>query len=65
MKSMHNVEKSVFRKGEYVGYADGAWRIVKVGKLWRAVHQNGKHWSVKAKTLEDVSKSLDKVSGSA
>jgi hypothetical protein len=36
---MHNIEKSPFRKGEYVGYACGVWNIrpvkVRVGK-WRA-----------------------------
>jgi hypothetical protein len=27
---MHNIEKSAFRRGEYVGYADGCvWRITK------------------------------------
>ena len=34
---MHNIEKSGFRRGEYVGYGSGTvWRIVKNGKLWNA-----------------------------
>lgn len=37
----HNIEKSGFRKGEYVGHAaSGAWRIRKSSKRWiaREVH---------------------------
>ena len=30
MKALHNIEKSGFRRGEYIGYAAGkVWRIVK------------------------------------
>lgn len=32
----HNIDKSAFRKGEYVGYANGAWKISKSGKRWQA-----------------------------
>jgi hypothetical protein len=31
MKYLHNIEKSAFRRFEYVGYANGAWRIRKGG----------------------------------
>lgn len=27
MQSLPNIEKSAFRHGEYVGYAQGVWRI--------------------------------------
>jgi hypothetical protein len=41
VKSLPNIEKSGFRRGEYVGYANGVWRIRKdkpaVG--WRAQHR--------------------------
>ncbi len=29
MTYLHNIEKSAFRRGEYVGYAHGVWRITK------------------------------------
>ncbi len=29
MRNLHNIEKSAFRKGEYVGYANGVWHISK------------------------------------
>jgi hypothetical protein len=32
MQSLHNIEKSAFRKGEYVGYAEGrVYRIKRDG----------------------------------
>lgn len=31
MRYLHNIEKSAFRRFEYVGYADGAWRVRKDG----------------------------------
>lgn len=55
MRYLHNIEKSGFRKGEYVGYCDGAWRIVRVSGIWRAIHVNGKYWSVEAPTLAELS----------
>lgn len=58
MKALHNIEKSAFRHGEYVGYSDGPWRIVKINKVWRCIHAQGKHWSIEAKTLEELSKQL-------
>lgn len=30
-----NIEKSAFRKGEYVGYCNGAQRIRRTGKGWQ------------------------------
>lgn len=32
---MTNIEKSAFRKGEYVGYCHGAQRIRKGGEGWQ------------------------------
>lgn len=32
MRNFHNIEKSGFRKGEYVGYAGGAWRITSLSQ---------------------------------
>jgi hypothetical protein len=39
----HNIEGSVFRRGEYVGYADGVWHIRKSSSAygqWCASHQS-------------------------
>lgn len=36
MPYLLNVEKSAFRKGEYVGYAGGVWRIARNGRGWIA-----------------------------
>lgn len=39
MKNITNIEKSAFRKGEYVGYAGGiVFRIFKGDKSWVAVN---------------------------
>ena len=33
---MNNIEKSIFRSGEYVGYGAGVWRIVRGAGQWLA-----------------------------
>lgn len=58
MKNLPNIEKSGFRPGEYVGYHDGAWRIVRHSGIWRALHQGGKYWAVEARTLAELSELL-------
>jgi hypothetical protein len=58
-KSMHNIERSEFKRGEYVGYADGVWRIAKGGQGWSATHRENKHPSHSARTLEEISDYLD------
>lgn len=43
-KGFHNIEKSGFHRGEYVGYGGGTWKIKKYGtgaRLWIAVKQGG------------------------
>ena len=35
--NMMNVEKSGWRKGEYVGYCNGANKIIRSGSGWRMV----------------------------
>lgn len=43
MKDLPNIDKSAFRKGEYVGYGEGVWRVHRYStgaKRWRAVHRN-------------------------
>lgn len=66
MKSLHNIDKSGFHAGEYVGYSSsGTWRISKREGGWRANLRTG---SIKTnlpyapsifdKTLEAISKRL-------
>lgn len=35
MKSLLRIEKSAFRRGEYVGYCQGAQRVIRDGAVWR------------------------------
>lgn len=67
MRSLHNIEKSAFRRGEYVGYAHGVWRIRRAGNGWLARHQDGTapRPSESARTLEELSEKLDAVAGRA
>ena len=59
MKNYHNIEPSAFRRGEYVGYADGAWRIRKENGQWLAMHSRS-NVMFYAPTLRDISICLDK-----
>jgi len=56
---MHNIDKSAFKRGEYVGYADGTWRIFKWGSGWRATHD--KHGHLRARTLKEMSALLSNI----
>jgi len=38
MRDLTNIEKSGFRKGEYIGYCRGVWRIRKTNGEWLATH---------------------------
>ncbi len=57
MKSLHNIEKSAFRQGEYVGYANGVWRITKQGMQWYAYRMREGN-SMYAETLSEMSEKL-------
>ena len=39
MNNLLNIEPSGFRRGEYVGYAGGVWRITRGGMGWVADHR--------------------------
>jgi hypothetical protein len=54
---MHNIEKSAFRRGEYVGYACGVWHIVGSAGAWRATKREGGD-VLSAGTLADLSTKL-------
>lgn len=52
---MHNVEKSAFHKGQYVGYGAGTvWNIRKDGKSWRADDVYGNQNTKLAASLKDI-----------
>lgn len=43
MKNLTNIEKSAFKKGEYVGYGHGVWHITKSNSsygTWAARHRD-------------------------
>jgi hypothetical protein len=60
---MLNIEKSKFRRGEYVGYAGGLWFIRKTNSSygnWIARHRDNTRLSpIYAATLEDMSRKLE------
>lgn len=58
---MLNIEKSVFRKGEYVGYAAGlVWHIRKDGREWLAIAQgSGLRLRLRMPTLALLSVALE------
>lgn len=62
---MHNIEKSAFKRGEYVGYGGGkVWRIRKTlfgGWKWAAHVTDGDYDTVYADRLSDMSTKLDKM----
>lgn len=59
-----NIEKSAFRKGEYVGYGGGrVWRIKRVGsyirgKVWRAETRDMPYDVIVARRLDEMSTAL-------
>lgn len=69
MKALLNVEKSAFRKGEFVGYCHGVWHIKPDfcggnRKGWRATRKcftqmrNGEPFYFVSHTLEGISAAL-------
>lgn len=67
MRYLPNIEKSAFRRGEYVGYANGVWNIYKINcsraYSWRARHRDEpQHFPVVyAATLAEMSDKLLKI----
>lgn len=56
MKNLCNIEKSAFRRGEYVGYANGAWKIYRNGgRKWYAEHRTKVAPFLSASTLAEMS----------
>lgn len=68
MKAFTNIEKSAFRRGEYIGYADGPWRVMRskfyLGAKpvrWTAIHLGRKHSTLYGQTLTEISKQLSEI----
>ena len=63
---MRNIEKSAFRRGEYVGYANGVYKIRRDGYGgWVAVPTASAAIKTTAfgRTLRDISAALDAIAG--
>jgi hypothetical protein len=56
---MHNIEKSIFRRGEYIGYCGGVWRIVRLNKLWFAYDTAHNRPIISTNTLKKLSLILE------
>ena len=59
--NLHNIEKSAFHKGEYVGYCGGPWRIEKTNSSygnWCASSTNQRMPLIFAFRLKDISAKL-------
>lgn len=65
MKNRSNIEPSAFRRGEYVGYADGAWKIRRNSAAggWIAVKQAGGRF-LHGDTLAQIGAKLDEYAAS-
>ncbi len=66
MQNLHNIEKSGFRRGEYVGYANGVYRIRKTNSTygnWIAYEKQGQPTAptIYAFTLATMSRKLEAV----
>lgn len=60
MRNYHNIEKHPIRRGQYVGYADGAWTIIRWGNHWRAFcRTHNDDVNLYANTLGEMSQLLD------
>ncbi len=57
MRNLHNIEKSAFHRGQYVGYANGVWRIDRHAGKWRAIKGIR---DIRADTLTEISALLEK-----
>lgn len=63
MRNLPNIEKSAFRRGEYVGYSRGVWRVFRTrAGSWTAVKRDDDLRApiLCAPTLADISALLTK-----
>jgi translation elongation factor P/translation initiation factor 5A len=54
----HNIHRSAFRPGLHIGYANGLWRIIKVGTRWHATKGST---TIRGTSLKDISDQLHKI----
>jgi hypothetical protein len=62
----NNIDKSATRKGEYVGYCNGAQRIRRGGLGWQTyglASAHGEPIFTSARTLEELGKKLESIAG--
>ena len=57
----YNIERSALRRGEYVGYRDGVWIIIRAAGGWYARHREFKHAGFHAPTLREISQRLESI----
>lgn len=66
MPRLTRIEKSAFRKGEYVGYANGVWRVYKDLDRWYGIRKApAAYASITARTLADLDAKLTQFAESA
>jgi hypothetical protein len=58
MRDLPNIDKSAFRRGEYVGYSSGIWRIKRDGPVWNATKRDAPFSILSASTLRELSEEL-------
>lgn len=64
MNSLWNIERSAFRRGEYVGYCNGAQRIRRVNGGWQTyalASSAGKFMPMFGRTLAELSRKMAKL----
>ena len=57
---MHNIERSGFHRGQYVGYGRGTvWKIKRSGEGWEASPRDSSMGHVHGRTLSEVSRKIE------
>ncbi len=59
--SFHNIEKSAFKRAEYVGYGNGVWRIFGGSGDWTATRADGPSQRIHAPTLKEISEKISTI----
>lgn len=64
MKNLSHIEKSAFRRGEFVGYCNGAQRIIRNGAGWKTAglrSASGVPVNASGRTLEELNSKLAEI----
>lgn len=62
MRSYPNIDKIRNRRGEYIGYANGVWRIRRGKSGWQATKPDDEARVIRADTLAALSVALEQLS---